>query len=424
MNMKQYAIIVTIVTALAACSSGGGGSGGGDSFTPWAAVETVRAGDSERADAFGAAVAVSGDYMLVGARQSDGAGNSSGSAYIFRRTESGWTRDVELAPSDLTDLSRFGYSVAIDGDYAVVGSPDQTAEQGRFGSAYIFERTSGGWRQVEKVYERTDTDGYGRGFGRAVAIEGEYAYIGAPGVNAHPNAGAVYVFQRRTAGWRRVARLTASDCARFDFFGNSLAIDDDTLIVGAVYTGVYAFYRSADGWSDGQEDARFPQDPRVRLVLGGPARVRSVAVSGDYAVVGVGLAEDVPEVDGSRGDGIAAVFRRDGAGWTRVGDLTPNAVVGRDYYGSAVTMYGDYAVASAFRDDQNDLPNSGSVYVFRREGAQWSQFTALYSPNASENDNFGSAIAMDSGRLVVGSQWDNLSATELSRGAAFAWRYR
>ncbi len=393
-------------------------------YADWIDVGIARAGTSREDDAFGRAVAVSGNYMIVGAPQFDGAGESSGAAYIFRRSGREWVLDTTLEPDDVTTSSRFGYSVAINGDYAVVGSPDETAGQGRYGSAYIYERTALGWTYRDTVDERSDADepdGFGRGFGAAIVIEGDYAFIGAPGVDDHPNPGAVYVLQRQTSGWERIARLTSGG-PNGGFFGEHLAVDDDTLIVGARQTGAYAFYRSPDGWSRSTKGDAFPQDTNFPISVGGPINVESVAVSGDYAVVGAILAIDIGAA-GRAGDGIAALFRRGAGGWERVGELTPEAGVGRDYYSYAVAMHGDYAVVSARQDDDAGR-DSGAAFVFRRDGSEWGQFTALYSPNAAPADEFGSVIAIDAEHLVIGSPWDNESASEPSRGAAFSWRYR
>ena len=173
--------------------------------------------------------------------------SSAGSAYIFERDGLGnWTQAQKLTASDRATGDRFGYSVSISGDYAIVGAigEDHDASgantQSDAGSAYIFERDGlGNWTQAQKLVasDRAADDR----FGNSVAISGDYAIVGAnwededaSGANTQTDAGSAYIFERDGSGnWTQAQKLTASDRAAGDWFGYSVSISGDYAIVGA-----------------------------------------------------------------------------------------------------------------------------------------------------------------------------------------------
>jgi hypothetical protein len=278
-----------------------------------------------------------------------------------------------LTASDGAAGYRFGWSVAINGDTAVVGADRHDDSQK--GSAYVFERNQGGadnWGQVKRL---AASDGAADdNFGVSVAIDGDTVVVGAyrDDVGSYTDQGSVYVFMRDQGGagnWGQVIKLTAIDGARSDSFGVSVAIDGDTVIVGAYGDNVsyspsqgsaYVFARNqggADNW--GQVIKLTASDGAAFDRLG-----LSVAVDGDTAVVGA-YHDDI----GRYGDrqGSAYLFGRNQGGadnWGQVIKLTASDGAAEDYFGCSVAIGGDTVVVGAYNDEIQRCIASGSAYVF------------------------------------------------------------
>ncbi|MCH8844906.1 MAG: hypothetical protein IID61_18260, partial [SAR324 cluster bacterium] len=189
-----------------------------------AETQKVGASDAQASDRFGWSVAVSGHYAIVGANLEDTGGTNSGAAYVFERDGNGdWIEVDILKASDAQASDNFGRSVSLSGDTAIVGAylEDTTATDA--GAAYIFERdVNGNWIEVA-ILHASDATTFDY-FGWSVALSGDYAIVGAyledrGSVTPISNAGAVYVFERDpTTGWAEVAILYASDAQTSDQF--------------------------------------------------------------------------------------------------------------------------------------------------------------------------------------------------------------
>ena len=210
-------------------------------------TKKLTASDAAADDRFGYSVATNGDTVVVGAYgknwQPGGppifVPTSRGAAYIFKRNQGGaenWGQVKILTPSDAAASDRFGWSVAIDGDTVLVGA---WAKNSNTGAAYIFKRNQGGaenWGQVKKL-TASDAAG-GDNSVRSVAIDGDTVVVGAWVKNS--DIGAAYIFERNQDGaenWGQVQKLTASDAATHSYFGFSVSINVDTVVVGAYGAG-------------------------------------------------------------------------------------------------------------------------------------------------------------------------------------------
>src|SRR5690606_22769250 len=141
--------------------------------------DQLLASDGASADRFGISVALDADTALVGAYGDD---DYRGSAYIFTRGGTAWTEQQKLVASDRAGLDQFGFSVALSGDTVLVGAPYDDA---RTGSAYVFTHSGTGWTEQ---YQLAASGGVGDGwFGQPVALSGETALVGAPLANAGAN---------------------------------------------------------------------------------------------------------------------------------------------------------------------------------------------------------------------------------------------
>ena len=272
------------------------------SASAWVEMTTLRSSDHADQDYFGFSAAVSGNYAIVGAPGKDDNGDGSGSAYLMERDSvGGWAEKQKLLPSDGATGDSFGQAVSVSGDIAVVGAYKDSDNGIYSGSAYIFERTDGIWLEKQKLLA---SDGaIGEAFGSAVSISGNYAAIGAPYhiERGMAGSGSVYVFERGTDGtWTEESKLTSSDIADGDWFGSSVSVSGDAIVIGAQKDNdrgsAYLFRPDSGGtWAEIQKFV-------AADVAAGDRFGSSVAVSGDTALIGAHLA------DGVNADSGAAYF--------------------------------------------------------------------------------------------------------------------
>jgi len=252
--------------------------------------QKVFAPDGEEADWFGDPVAISGDTAIVGALADHiGANGEQGSAYIFTRNGTTWELQQKLTASDGDEGDRFGSSVAIYGDTALVGAPTDYVDGTQWqGSAYVFTRSGTNWSEQAHLIA---PDGAWRdNLGNSVALAGGTAIVGAHNDDIETNGdqGSAYVFTRSGSNWSLQQRLTAPDGAVSDHFGNSVTLSGDTALIGsheddfganADQGSAYIFTRSGTTWDLQQK--LIASDGAVGDDFG-----RSTAISDDTALVG------------------------------------------------------------------------------------------------------------------------------------------
>ena len=254
-------------------------------------VAKLTASDAAADDGFGYSVAIAGTTVVIGAIQYDNGG--SGAVYVYRTTD-GWGTytEIKLTAADAAAGDWFGIFVAIDGDTIVVGASSAGTTGG---AAYVF-RTSDGGDTYDQVDELTPDDAlYGQDyFGKHVAIDSGTIVVGASGKYEYPTtpfkSGVAYVFKIPDGGatYEQVAKLTASDAMESAFFGHSVAIEGDTVVVGAYYDGpsnsgsAYVFRTTDGGATYGQVAKLTSADAAARYDSFG----YSVAIAGDTVVSG------------------------------------------------------------------------------------------------------------------------------------------
>ena len=394
-------------------------------------VAQLWASDLQQPDRFGNSVAVDGDTLVVGAHLEDGGSGDpavrAGAAYVFNRGPAGaWTETAKLLASDLQADDLFGNSVALSGDILVVGATGEDGGPGdpasNAGAAYVFERGPGNaWIQTAKL-QAADRQA-GDFFGESVAVSGNTLVVGAfqedggPG-NPATQAGAAYVFERGPAGtWAQTAKLLASDLQAGDILGRSVALTGDTLVVGAESEdggpgnpatsagAAYVFERGPAGaWT--QTAKLRASDPQAGDLFG-----TSVAVSEDTLVVGTRL-EDGGPGDPVSNAGAAYVFERGPAGaWTQTAKLQASDLQDSDYFGTSVAVHGDTLVVGADVEDGgpgDPAWSAGAAYVFERGPAgAWTQTAKLQASDLQDSDYFGTSVAVSGDTLVVGAKGEN-----------------
>ncbi len=387
------------------------------SGTNWVEQTKLTASDGAAFSEFGISVAISGDTVVVGAFVDDvGANVNQGSAYVFVRSGSTWTQQQQLTASDGVADDNFGWSVAISGDNVVVGADhDQVGTNFRQGSAYVLVRSGTTWTQQQQL---TASDGAGGDrFGWSVAISGDAVVVGAieDDVGANGGQGSAYLF---VCNWTEKAHPVASDGAAGDFFGQSVAISGDTVVVGAYLDDVganmfqgsaYVFVRS--GTTLTQEQQLTASDGAMSDRFG-----QSVAISGNTVVVGAVM----DDVAGNADQGSAYVFVRSGTIWTQQQQLTASDGAANDFFGQSVAINGDTVVVGAARDDVGAHNTQGSAYVFERSGMTWTQQQQLIASDGDAVDEFGQSVAISGDTIVVGAFFDNIGATT-NQGSAYVF---
>ncbi len=409
--------------------------------------------DGERNGAFGASVAVDDAAVVVGGtavvgapKHNVGSKSNAGAAYVFTEVDGVWSGPIELtAGSDGAENDWFGYSVAVESNVAVIGAyQHDTNDNADAGAAYVFIRDplTGVWSEPVKLI--ADDGAENDWFGYSVAVDGETIVVGARWHNG--KAGAAYVFTRNsmTRVWgndpepgetHRVetAKLTASDGGAFNYFGHSVAVDGETIVIGApgynANTGVaYVFTRNSMTrvWGNDPEPGETHRVETAKLTAfnghAGDGFGNSVAVDGETIVVGA------QQGDGEKGSAYVFTEPTGDGGWADNTETAKLAASDRelgDHFGNSVAVRGGSIVVGAYTANINECDEcgedlrSGAAYLFTKPaGAVWAndpnkdyrtESGKLTLPTNEEErgDEFGNSVALDGQSIVVGAPEGN-----------------
>lgn len=361
-------------------------------------LHKLRASDAATDDEFGRAVSLFGGTAIVGSSYDDANGHSkSGSAYIFHVPTGAevW----KLTAHDGNTNDRFGYSVAVHHDRALVGAIKDDDNGSSSGSAYIFDFITGA-----ELWKLTADDGAsGDFFGWSVSLFGGLALIGAPDDDAPAwRAGSGYIFDVTTG--QQLLKLTAPDGAYDDELGYSVSLSGSLALMGAPFdddngssSGSAYVFDSDTGamlWKltpdDGASGARFGQ---------------SVCLSGSLAIVGAPL-----------GDGHGSAYIFDATTGDQLLKLSAQDPASGDLFGNSVSLSGGLALVSAIWDDDNGT-NSGSSYIF--DAITGDQLMKLTAQDGASDDQFGSSVSISGGKALVGANWDDDDGTD--SGSAYVF---
>jgi len=388
-------------------------------------IKKLTASDVAADDNFGFSVAIYGDTAIVGALFSDiGLNFDQGSAYIFQRNQDGadqWGQVKKLIASDGAATDNFGFSVAIYEDTAIVGANFDTIGSNVWqGSAYIFERNQGGpenWGEVKKLVA---SDGASQDhFGVSLTIYEDTVIVGASsdGIGSNRFQGSAYIFERNQGGpenWGQVKQLTASDGAAGDSFGASVAIYEDTAIIGAPIDRVgsniqqgsaYVFERNRGGAGAWGQAKQLTTSDGANFDQFGI----SVAIYADTAIVGAYFDDVGSNVD----QGSGYVFERNQGGadnWGQVKQLTASDGAAGDAFGISVAIYEDTAIVGAVSNPFVSVaPGSACIFERNQGGADnWGEIQKLAAPNGAESDQFGIDVAIYAGTAIIGGEDANI----------------
>ena len=305
----------------------------------------------------------------------------------------------QLRPADPEPFAgdEFGTSVSIDGDFAVVGARLGDGDEPDTGAAYVYQRFGVTWAQIAKL---TASDGApDDSFGITVAIEDDTIIVGAvlADTAGGARAGRVYVFERPACGWvdmTETSKLTASDGAAEDWFGSGVAVSGNFAIIGA-HRNDEAGSESGAAYIFEREcqggDCAWTEFQKLTAsnAEGGEGFGYMLTIDGDFAIVGAWNADET---------GNAYVFEYDGASWSEIfklkDALEPRDLEPGDHFGFGVFLNGDVAIVSASRTNLDGFNDAGSAYVFERSNSTWTKVAHLTASNPVDSAEFGNGAAV------------------------------
>lgn len=315
----------------------------------------------KNADHFGSAVSISGPFVAIGASLSDNVnGDDAGAAYIYGNRDNEWKKIATLLPDDGAERDIFGSSISISGENVIVGAIGDDDVGERSGSTYIFSRQGVDWVQKEKF---VDPRGQAHdNFGYSVSIDGNYAIVGSPGFtvsSSGTSSAHIYEFDGHT--WANVVELIPNSGSRYDSYGISVSISGEFAAVGANYDddngfnsgAVYIYHRENGEWiefsklfaSDGTNDDWFGE---------------VVSLYRDKLLVSARVDDDH-----GNGSGSVYIFNFDGVKWVEIQKLTASDAQPRDNFGLRAAISEKHAIIGAWNEDEKGL-DAGAAYIFSR----------------------------------------------------------
>lgn len=393
-----------LTAAIGAPYNGARGIGAGAAFiyekttNGWVRQTRLFAGDPNEGAFFGSCVTLFDDTLVVGAHGDSDLGPESGAAYVFERNGSTWTQKHKFLRPNGTSFEHFGFSCAIHGNRFIVGAPAANEFGTASGAAVAYQQTGTMWQLLQLL---TAADGRpGQFFGSSVAMTQDTIVIGAPSDNdLGPSSGAAYIFNNGQV-INTSAKLHGDDTKLGDHYGYSVAVNGSRVIVGApgadMYpmneTGAAYVYDSGGFWHLVQKLA-----PDVATVNDSALFGYAVAIAGDSIVVGAPGADPVNFAGGA-----AYVFKDDGITWTQQDKLIPATAGTSDHLGGSVAMAGDTILAG--QTNSGGTSTIGTVSVFENTGPHWNHATTLTITEAIEG---ASAVALSEDMVLIGVPHDD-----------------
>ncbi len=305
--------------------------------------------------------------------------------------------DSKMFADDATELDAFGTTMAVDGNLAIVGAwRDDTYGQDA-GAAYIFRYNGSKW--VEEATLRATDGSAADYFGASVGISGNNVIIGAYGKNGQQTgAGAAYVFNYDGHKWNQHTKLTAADADQNDKFGTAVDIAGDAIIIGAWWDDDLGF-NSGSAYVFRFNGSQWRAETKLLAPAGAASDYfgASVACSGNTAIIGT--------YRGGTKAGYATIFKYDGNQWDDQATVTADDAEDGDRFGQKVDLDGDNAIVGAVGFDDFGS-SSGAAYIFNRSENQWAQTARLRASDGALGDHFGNSVTIARNKAIVG-MWND-----------------
>lgn len=377
--------------------------------------ETIlRPSDAEDVIGVGGSVSVSGGAMVIGAMVQIESVPSFGAVYVYRREDDSWQEEAKLVSTNPAAEDGFGFSADVDGGTVIVGANFEESGGLRVGAAYVFRRDGIGWHQEAKLSD-PEAEVFDR-FGSSVAVNGNVAVVGADGDDEFGNgAGAVHVFRRSGSVWSRDIKLTAGDAASGDGFGRSVAICGQVIVVGAPWDdgdggsrsgAAYVFRRTMAGWI---EEAKL----RPSLVDTGMEFGECVSIDGDVIAIGAPCGNGA-----AASSGAAYIFRYMNGSWLEASKLVSADGQTSDQFGASVSIDRDTVLIGAIEDDGLRY-QGGAAYLYRFANGVWNEEARIFASDAENHDGFGASVSIHGHLIAAGAPYR--SETDFASGIAYAY---
>ena len=369
------------------------------------------AADAAQYNYFGLSVAVRGDTAIVGAYGKSDLVRNAGAAYAFTRNAGSWTQQARLGTSSPLIDAYLGATVATNGSYTAAGAPYASVGAQNDGVVYLFSNAT--WQQ-QTILLPNDPDSLSQ-FGNALAINDNTLFVGAPMHDSFGvNAGAVYVFTFDGVSWVQQQKLIGVDTAPGDRFGSALALNDGWLAVsaplhsspGSPGGAVYLFEFDGVSWVQ-------------RYKVGAPDTIAgdrfgsAIALDDGWLAVGVPLHRFVGSASGA-----VYLFEFNGTAWVQRQKFVASDTAGSDQFGSALALENRRLVVGAPLHNSNG-PASGAVYIFERATTTWIERAKLIGSDTNAGDRLGGSISIDGNTILVGAYGD--TAAGPATGAAYVF---
>ncbi len=347
-------------------------------------------------DRFATSVSISGNQMVVGAPGGNSdAGDKmfgTGMAYVYEFINSTWQKTAELIADDAQARDRFGYSVSIDGDRIIVGNY-------RRNKFYIFEKVASVWTQTFSLQYNISAYGF------SVQLVGDFAYVSAPKleINNTKNAGSVLIYERVALNnWVQRAQITMNPVVENAYFGGKIEFNNNLLYIGAsgrnkINGNLFVYENQGGTWT--KIDTIQANDVTIndRFATNFAIQGNKMLVSSYKATL---ANPNVPSA------GAVYVFEKQNTSWIQTQKLTASDAQDSDYFGKALSFYGNQIAIGAPYDDDNGI-NTGSVYVYAQSAGTWKLLLKQQANNPQAGDAFGNLIINSGGSLYIGAQGDN-----------------
>ena len=362
------------------------------------------ASDGSADDQLGLAVAISGNFAFVGAPNDDINGELSGSVVVFERSGGVYTQIQRLVPSDGAAEDIFGLDVAVSGDTLIVGANGHSTQFPYSGAAYIFVRNGSIWTEQAKLIasdEKADA-----AFGYKVNLAGDTAIVGASWDDASGlHSGAAYVFSRNAGVWTEQQKLVPGDGAAQDEFSDTVALDGDIAMIGAPYDddngsnsgSVYVFERVNGTFVQTQKLHASDAMATDRFGLEG------LDISGTTAAIGA-LGVDVGL---NRDHGAIYVFERVGGTFLQTQKLLTSEGSTVHYLGFGIGLQQDTLVAGVPYADIGSNTVQGATYIFARSNGLFAEQQKIVAGDGGAGDLLGFSVALSADKLIAGAPFDD-----------------
>jgi hypothetical protein len=363
------------------------------------APDTVIEGRNQN-DFLGYAVAISGDVLAIGIPQADATDKNAGAVEIWVRDGHLWSLEQTLVGPNREDA--FGFSVALQGNILVIGAPyaDSGGEKD-VGQVHVFSREGTTWVPQQKIIGSESTGQ----FGQTVAFDSDTLVVGAPYAIAggEKSAGLIYVYILDGGSW--VLQQTISGLTKNDLLGWSIALSDDTLVAAAPLFDVgqnkdvgqaQVWTRTGTTWTYQQTLTGDVEDARFGW---------SVALDGDKLAVGVPYAT-IGEYGSA---GIAQLYVRSGASWAL--QQTFAGLAADDLLGWSVTLKDGVLAVGAPQANPMGVDNAGASYVYSQVGSTWLLRYVVIGEQVEEQ--VGRRQAVGDSTLIIGDYWPILPRNEM-----------